>query len=169
MQKITHNILISQLFLLLTTLFSTTANAVPTDGEAFDNWTVRCEQSEGRESCFIFQNLVLQNGGDSILHVAVGYLPGNKKEAVILVSMPLGISLPLGANIKIDEQEPTKFEIERCETSGCRGGFRLKDDMLQSFRMGKTAMVTFYDGHRKAIEMPLSLIGFSAGIDALEL
>lgn len=151
------------------TLSSLSASAEAVDGEEFDNWTVRCEESDGRESCFIFQNLVLQNGGSSILHVAIGYLPGNKKVPVILVSMPLGISLPPGASIKIDEHEAVKFDIERCETSGCRGGFKLTEEMLQNFKKGNTATVTFHDGHRQPIDMPLSLIGFSAGIDALEL
>ncbi len=163
MQKITQSLF----FLLL--ILSMQVSAEPVDGKSYDNWTVRCEKQDDKESCFIFQNLVLQEGGSRLLHVAVGYLPGVKKVPVILVSMPLGISLPPGASIRIDEEDPIKFQIERCETSGCRGGFKLKEIMLTSFKEGKMATVTFHDGHRKAIDVPLSLSGFSEGLEALML
>lgn len=173
MQKVSDTTSIkwlSQLVLFISiSLSHVVASAQAIDGDEYENWTVRCEKSDGRESCFIFQNLVLQEGGNSILHVAVGYLPGKKDVPVILVSMPLGISLPPGAAIKIDEHDAVKFAIERCETSGCRGGFKLDNEMLSRFKKGNTATVTFHDGHRQPIEMPLSLIGFSAGINALGL
>ncbi len=149
--------------------FTMPAFTEPVDGTAYDNWTVRCEEQGEQESCFIFQNLVLQEGGSRVLHVAIGYLSAAKKSPVILVSMPLGISLPPGASIRIDDQEPIKFQIERCESSGCRGGFKLKESMLVAFRAGKEAIVTFHDGHRKAIDVPLSLTGFSAGLESLKM
>ncbi len=150
-------------------LFTIQGKANPIDGKSYDNWTVRCEKQGEQESCFIFQNLVLKEGGSRLLHIAVGYLSAAKKVPVILISMPLGISLPPGASIRIDDQDPIKFQIERCERSGCRGGFKLKESMLKSFREGKKATVTFHDGHRKAINVPLSLAGFSDGLEALKL
>ena len=154
--------------LVLILIFISQVSAEPVDGESYGNWTVRCESKAGKEECFIFQNLVLQEGGSRLLHVAVGYLSAVKKTPVILVSMPLGISLPPGASIKIDDQEPIKFQIERCEPSGCRGGFKLKESMLEMFIQGQTTTVTFHDGQRKAIDVPLSLAGFSDGLEALK-
>jgi len=159
--------IIKKLTFLLILLFTSLAPADPVDGNSYDNWTVRCEKQDDRESCFIFQNLVLQEGGSRLLHVAVGYPPVVKKIPVILVSMPLGISLPPGASIRIDDHDPIKFQIERCESSGCRGGFKLKESMLEIFKDGKKATVTFHDGNRKAIDVPLSLSGFSEGLEAL--
>ncbi len=141
--------------------------AKPVDGKSFDDWTVRCEKHHGQKSCFIYQNLVLQGAGSRLLHIAVGYLPGEKQVPVILVSMPLGISLPPGASIRIDDNEPIRFQIERCEPQGCRGGFKLSKEMLKMFNQGKTATVIFHDGRRKAIEVPLSLKGFSEGLKSL--
>ncbi len=163
MQKMIRNLFI--LLLIIPILLS----AEPVDGQSHDNWTVRCEKQAEIESCFIFQNLVLQDGGSRVLHVAIGYLFATRKVPAILVSMPLGISLPPGASIRIDDQDPIKFQIERCESSGCRGGFKLKENMLMQFKEGKTAIVTFHDGHRKAIEVPISLSGFSDGLEALDM
>lgn len=160
--------MINRLVLFLVVFSMSQVSAEPVDGESYDNWTVRCEKETGKEGCFIFQNLVLQQGGSRVLHVAIGYLSAARNTPVILVSMPLGISLPPGASIRIDDQDPIKFQIERCEPSGCRGGFRLKESMLVSFMAGKTARVTFHDGHRKAIDVPLSLTGFSEGLEALK-
>ena len=157
------------LIFLLLLFFTVEAPADPVNGDSYENWTVRCEKKDDKENCFIFQNLVLQEGGSRVLHVAVGYLSAANKTPVILVSMPLGISLPPGANIRIDDHEPIKFQIERCEPSGCRGGFKMKESMLTMFKEGKTATVTFHDGHRKAIDVALSLSGFSDGLEALKM
>lgn len=155
-------------YILITMLFfGQPIAAQPVDGQTFDNWTIRCEQKAGQEHCFIFQNLILKEGGNRVLHMAVGYLPGNTVP-VIVVSMPLGISLPPGASIMIDEKEPLRFQIERCEPTGCRGGFKLNEKILQDFTQGKSAKVTFYDGTRNPIEVPLVMTGFAAGLEALK-
>lgn len=155
-------------FILITMLiFGQPVLAQPLDGQTFDNWTIRCEKKADQEHCFIFQNLILKEGGSRVLHMAVGFLPGNIVP-VIVVSMPLGISLPPGASIIIDDKKPLRFQIERCEPTGCRGGFKLNDKILQDFTHGKSAKVTFYDGNRKPIEVPFVMTGFADGLEALK-
>ena len=166
MQK---KIIYGRVVITLLLFFTIHVNANSIDGKSFDNWTARCEKQGDMESCFIFQNLVLKKGGSRLLHIAVGYLSSKKKIPVILISMPLGISLPPGASIKVDDQEPIKFQIERCEHSGCRGGFKLKESMLKSFSEGKKAVVTFHDGLHEAINVPITLAGLSDGLKALKL
>lgn len=144
------------------------AIAAVSDKDTFDNWTVACEAgSDGEEQCFIFQNLVLREGGQRVLHVAVGYVPDHTGP-VALFTLPLGISLPPGVKMQIDDAEPIRFPVERCEPNGCRAGLKLEGALLEAFEQGTEIKVTFHDAGRQPVSVPLSLQGFSAGLRALQ-
>jgi len=143
--------------------------AEPVDGAAFGNWRVSCETDaqDARKGCFIVQNLVLREGGQRVLQFAIGFI-AETPEPIALISLPLGISLPPGAQIQIDELEPTRIAIERCEPNGCRAGMKLTETVLETLRNGDRILVTFYDAKRQPIEVPLSLKGFEEGLAAVK-
>jgi invasion protein IalB len=142
------------------------------NGHNFENWTGKCEVShdaKGKEKglqCFIFQNLVLKSGGQRVLHVAIGYLP-ELKDPVALFTLPLGISLPPGVSLQVDDGEPMRFPVERCETGGCRAGIKLDEQFVKELENGTSAEVIFDDAARQPIKVPLSLKGLTAGLKAL--
>lgn len=144
------------------------AHAAPEPGKVYQDWTVGCEQTSGAEtqSCYIFQNLVLKEGGQRVLHIAVGHLSSNKKPAAI-VTFPLGISLPPGVSIRIDAGETTKFGVERCHANGCIGAVALDPAMVDAMKAGKKAHIGFHDTNRREILIPISLSGFTAGYKSL--
>lgn len=142
------------------------------DGHNFENWTGKCELSRdpkgrGKETqCFIYQNLVMKAGGQRVLHVAIGYLPG-LAHPLALFTLPLGISLPPGVMLRVDDGEPVRFPVERCETGGCRAMLQLQDDLVKELEGGTSAVVTFDDAARQPIKVPLSLKGLATGLKAL--
>lgn len=138
------------------------------DGEKFGNWTVKCEESHGKVQggCFIFQNLVLREGGQRVLQFAVGYV-STSEVPIALLSLPLGISLPPGVTIRIGDAPPTRVIVERCDPNGCRAGLKLDEALLAELQQGKQLIVTFHDAERRPIEVPLSLDGFEAGLAAI--
>ncbi|MDX1435089.1 MAG: invasion associated locus B family protein, partial [Gammaproteobacteria bacterium] len=112
------------------------AGAAPEHGRSFQDWTVRCEQpAGGGDRCFIFQNLVLKDTGERLVHVAVGHLTADGRAAAV-VTLPLGISLPPGAAISIDDGEPVRFAIERCDANGCIGALELGERMVAAMKRG---------------------------------
>lgn len=139
------------------------------EGEKFGNWTAKCEESKGQVQggCFIFQNLVLREGGQRVLQFAVGYVAATD-EPIALLSLPLGISLPPGVTIRIGDGAPTRVIVERCEPNGCRAGLKLKPDLLRQLSEGAQLTVTFHDAERRPIDVPLSLDGFAAGLRSLK-
>lgn len=142
--------------------------AAPTDGDAYGSWRVNCrtDPENQRQGCFLVQNLVLREGGQRVLQFAIGFVEATP-EPIALLSLPLGISLPPGAEIRIDDGEPTRLLIERCEPNGCRAGLKLEAEILKELRGGKQMSVTFFDAKREPIEVPLSLNGIGAGLEAL--
>jgi len=143
--------------------------AAPEHGQAFEDWTARCEKPAGAavERCYIFQNLVLKETGERLLHMAVGHLAADGQTAAV-VTLPLGISLPPGAAISVDGGEPVRFQVERCDASGCVGAIALEPDMLAALKRGREARITFHDGTRRPIAVPVSLMGFTAGFESLD-
>ena len=139
------------------------------DTANYGNWTAKCEEPhEDKEGgCFIFQNLVLREGGQRVLQVAIGYVP-KTTDPIALISLPLGISLPPGVSIELADGRPTRFPVERCEPNGCRAGLKLKQDFLEALKHADTLTVRFHDAQRHPIEVPLSLAGFAAGLEALK-
>ena len=162
----TYPIVVCLAILIALAPFSVAAG--PIDGDAFGNWRVSCEieAQGGRKGCFIIQNLVLREGGQRVLQFAIGYVT-ESPDPVALLSLPLGISLPPGAEIQIDDHPPKRVSIERCEPNGCRAGLLLVSEILQMMRTGKQLSIKFYDAKRQPIEVPLSLDGFEAGLAAL--
>lgn len=142
--------------------------AAPADGALFGDWTARCEpQQETQEQCFILQELLTKDGGQRVLRIVVSYLPG-AEAPVMLVTLPLGIFLPPGARLYIDgASEPIRFPIQTCDPSGCRAGLKLTPERLHLFADSAQASVTFYDKERQPIAVPLSLQGFTKGMESL--
>ena len=142
--------------------------AKPEHGQIFEDWTARCEAAPGTsmQRCFIFQNLVLKDSGQRLVHMAVGYLAANGQAAAV-ITMPLGISLPAGATISVDSGDPRKIVIERCDTSGCVGAVTLSDGFVAALKRGREARISFHDGTRRRIAVPVSLLGFTAGFNSL--
>lgn len=145
------------------------AEAKPEHGQTFKNWTARCEPMPGSgvERCFIFQNLVLKDSGKRLVHMAVGYLAADGKPAAV-VTMPLGISLPMGADISVDGGAPESVVIERCDATGCIGALALSDGFIADLKRGREARIGFHDASRRRIAVPLSLLGFTAGFNSLD-
>ncbi|HEY5701701.1 MAG TPA: invasion associated locus B family protein [Gammaproteobacteria bacterium] len=145
------------------------AIASPKDGDKFKDWSARCQKANetDKEHCYIFQNLVLKEGGQRVLHVAVMYLRTNNQPAAI-VTVPLGVSLPQGVGFQVDDGEKTRFGYERCDASGCTGGLVLTETIIKTLRKGKQAKFSFHSGAGQEIAIPVSLSGFTAGFATLD-
>lgn len=137
-------------------------------GEVFKDWTAQCESAlKGTaETCYIFQNLRLKKDEQQLLHLAVGYLAKSGQAAAFL-TLPLGVSLPGGVSLSVDNGPPKRFRFERCEQNGCLAPLVLDDELIRSLKAGRQARVAFFDGARREISVPVSLLGFTAGFNTL--
>ena len=149
---------------------ATPATAVPSgprDGTVLQDWTLRCQLPEpDQEICEMRQRIVDQNGNRVVLAV-VGRLP-NVDIPGLLILLPLGIALPPGTFLQIDQGEERRVQVERCESQGCRIELLLDGELLPLLKAGSQARIGFhvYDGQgeRPRVEVPISLIGFSAAL-----
>ena len=142
----------------------------PNNGKKFEDWTLRCGKAneQAPEACEMFQQHISQQTNKVVLHAAVGKLPNNDKPGMLIV-LPLGISLPPGVFIKVDEGESQAVPVERCTPDGWRVELLIDTPFLNKLKAGTTMTVVFhvYDkqGQRERIGIPVSLLGFTAALN----
>lgn len=142
------------------------------------DWEVRCEplpdgthsatDGDAREAqpCFLFQEVEDGETGFEILQVVVGHAPGRSRTVAVFI-VPLDVFLPSGVLVQVDDGDPAWAQYQRCSPGGCQAVLPLDEELIDAFRRGEEATVELEDGRHTARRMPLSLMGFSAGLDAL--
>ncbi len=149
--------------------FVPSVEAAPRDGQAFQDWMVKCEGRDGKaERCFAFQNIVITESGQRLLTLAAGYL-GPKGEPWIILTVPLGVLLPSGVALKVDKTQRFDAPFKICTAKGCEAGIPLDDVLLRTMKRGLVARIAFWDGiTSRQITVPASLKGFAAAFGTLK-
>ena len=145
------------------------AQAISAREKDYQDWRLRCERQDDKapERCFIMQTIKSKTKKLDILRIGVRY-PEPKKPAMVFLTLPLGIYLPSGLKLRIDEGETLKILLEICLRNGCHTRMALVGDLLKSLKSGSLAQLTFRDGQQKQITVSVSLAGFTAALGALK-
>jgi len=138
----------------------------------YQDWIVRCQPAPedafgAGELCEMYQSVSESENGQTVFEVVIGY-PQGAESPIALFNLPLGMRLPPGVQMQVDDNEPVRFAIQICLTSGCRGDIALDDSLVSQMRAGAEATLTIADPQGRGIELPLSLSGFSAALDEVE-
>lgn len=155
--------------ILLLGLALSPLQAAPEEGKTFNDWEIGCDKKPDSEEkiCHLQQLISEKESNKPILMVAAGYLPG-REAPTIIITLPLGVLLPPGLTLQVDDNDAIAFPFEVCDPVGCRAGVELKDDLLKQFKSGKKAQLTFASIQRKPVGLPISLTGFTAGLKSLK-
>ena len=138
---------------------------------SYEDWSVQCLESteSGEEKCVLFQHLKVESG-QRLLTMQVSRLPSqeNQQSAMALViTVPLGVHLPSGIQLRMDGGTPIELVYERCDQDGCYAGKVLGDSLLEAMMQGDRSQVMFNNLTGKSIAATLSLRGFGEGFRAL--
>ncbi len=150
----------------------TAEQKLPEGVEQFKDWIKECEKMKGPEGkeielCQISQTLTNTEINQPMLKVAAGYVPG-KKDAVLIITLPLGIILPPGIQLTVGEGKAAKVPVTTCLPQGCQAGAQLDKEFTERLKKGNKLIVTFLGPDGKQINAPISLSGFTAGLDSMK-
>lgn len=136
--------------------------------ERIQDWALQCTkaQTDKPRTCFLIHDVFRAENNQRILQVVVGHF-GADNVLGALFFVPLGIRLPPGLVLKIDQNEAQKLPLERCTTKGCQAQVLLADPLLSSFKAGNGGEITFEDATGQAVGVTFSLKGFTAGLGKL--
>jgi invasion protein IalB len=165
------NTVFRSLFVLGAAVFASlpiAANAAKT-GDVFDDWKIQCETPQGltEEVCHAFQVVSMKEKNQNILHVAVGY-PPNQDTPIVIITVPLGVALQTGVQVKVDEGTALPFPFNVCLPNGCQAGIKLESPLLDEFKKGSKLTVTFGNLKRQGLNVPVSLKGMTKALAALK-
>lgn len=130
---------------------------------AADDWQVTCPAA-GR--CQLTQAPVAPDGG--VPHFLMAVSKADTGQLYGVVTAPLSVYLVPGIEFQVDQRRPFKALYEICDNLGCHAGFKFSGTVLEAFRKGNSARLRIAVSKTKAIDVSLSLKGFSEGPKKLE-
>jgi invasion protein IalB len=134
----------------------------------YGDWDLRCDTPPGAENqqCVIMQFVTAQDRENVGLSVVV-MKTADKQARILRVLAPLGVLLPRGLGLRIDETDMGTTGFIRCLPNGCVSEVLMDDTLIGQLRDGTQAMFIIFQTPEEGIGVPISLAGFGEGFDAL--
>ena len=132
-------------------------------------WSARCNSaSRGAPlECLIEQTAVLTKTGQLIVLINIR-VPSDTHAPVAVIQLPLGLNLPVGAKLQVDDGKTSDLQIQTCEARGCYTNTPISPDMLTAMKSGKQLKVSFQNLSKEVITIPMPLADFAAAYDKIK-
>jgi invasion protein IalB len=132
------------------------------------DWQIRCDTPPGAQSeqCALIQSVVAEDRSNAGLTVIV-LKTADQKSKLMRVVAPLGVLLPSGLGLKLDNVDVGRAGFVRCLPNGCVAEVVMDDKLLGQLRTAKTATFIIFETPEEGIGFPLSLNGIGEGYDKL--
>ncbi len=132
-----------------------------------DNWTVTCaetDQSNGKRQCSAVLRIAQsdKNGGQRVVFVwAIGRRDGKLASAL---SMPSGVLIPPGVQIKIGDKEARKLGYSACQPDHCEALLPLDETMVKSLGAASTTEITIVAVNGAEAKFTVNMKGFAQAV-----
>ncbi len=132
------------------------------------DWQMRCDTPPGAsgEQCALIQNVTAEDRENVGLSVII-LKTADKQAKILRVLAPLGVLLPSGLGLRVDDADIGRAGFVRCVSNGCIAEVILDDELISKLKGGDLATFIIFQTPEEGIGIPISLKGFSAGFDAL--
>jgi invasion protein IalB len=145
------------------------AAAAPASAPAPPGWTARCT-STSRDApleCAVEQTAVLTKTGQLIVLINIR-VASDTRTPIAAIQLPLGLNLPAGAKLQVDDGKTADLQIQTCEQRGCYANTPIPADMLAAMKSGKQLKVSFQNLGKETITIPMPLADFAANYDKIK-
>lgn len=138
--------------------------AAPKEGEKADA-AAKPEEKKELNICLTQQEIFDGRTGTVLVSAAIRKTEGQDKEQ-LEVLVPTGLALlPVGAQGKVDENEPFKLQFIFCHAVGCIAEAEAPKTLIDQMKTGKQLVVMVLSPDRKGIAFPVPLNGFGKTYD----
>jgi invasion protein IalB len=134
----------------------------------FGDWQIRCETPAGAqaEQCAVYQNIVAEDRPNMTLLV-IALRTADKKSQLLRVVAPLGVLLPSGLGLRIDQTDIGRAAFMRCINTGCIAEAVIDEKLAEQLRTGQQATFIVFQTPEEGIGIPVSLSGFNQAFESL--
>jgi invasion protein IalB len=133
------------------------------------DWQVVCKApppgAKG-EVCALVQSVTAEDRNN--VGLTVYFQKFSNGTRVLRVFAPLGVLLPPGLGLKIDDKDVGHAPFLRCHSFACYAQVVVDDKLVEQFKTGKTAVFIIFQTEEAGIGIPISLQGFVPALAALK-
>ena len=133
------------------------------------DWQVVCKApppGARNEVCALVQSVTAEDRNNVGLTVYFQSFSSGKR--VLRVFAPLGVLLPPGLGLKIDDRDVGNAPFLRCQNFACYAQVVAEDKLVDQLKTGKTAVFIIFQTEEAGIGIPISLNGFAQALAELK-
>ena len=134
----------------------------------YGDWQMSCDTPPGAsfEQCALIQNVTAEDQPNVGLSVIV-LKTADKQVRLLRVLAPLGVLLPNGLGLNIDETNIGRVPFVRCLPNGCVAEVVLDEKLIGQLQTGQNAIFVVFRTPEQGVGIPVSLNGFADGFQQL--
>ena len=132
------------------------------------DWQVICKPpppGAKNESCALVQSVTAEDRNN--VGLTVYFQKFSNGTRVLRVFAPLGVLLPPGLGLKIDDKDVGNAPFLRCHNFACYAQVVAEEKLVDQLKTGKTAVFIIFQTEEAGIGIPISLAGFGQALAAL--
>jgi invasion protein IalB len=132
------------------------------------DWQVVCKPpaaGQKNETCALVQSVTAEDRSN--VGLTVYFQKFTNGTRVLRIFAPLGVLLPPGLGLKIDNQDVGNAPFLRCHTFACYAQVVVEEKLINQLRTGKQAVFIIFQTEEAGIGIPISLNGFEKAAAAL--
>ena len=133
------------------------------------DWQVVCKPpppGAKNEICALVQSVTAEDRNN--IGLTVYFQKFSDGRRVLRVFAPLGVLLPPGLGLKIDDKDVGHAPFVRCHSFACYAQVVAEPPLIEQLKNGKTAVFIIFQSEEAGIGIPISLAGFGQALAALQ-
>ena len=161
-------ILASLVFVIAAVSATASAGAEGAIKDKHGDWETRCETPPGAayQQCAIVLSVVDADRPNLTLVVIV-LNSADRKARLMRVIAPLGVLLPAGVNLRIDNEDMGRLNFLQCVGNGCIAQVAMEEKLVAKLKTGKTMTLGVFQTPEQGVGVPASLAGFKEAYEQL--
>ena len=132
----------------------------------YSPWTKFClkgQEANAQQVCFTGKDGRIESGMPVIAAVLIE--PEGDTKKVLRVTLPLGMQLPQGTRVIVDQGQPMNAPYIICFTNGCMADYEASAELIGKLRKGQGLVVQGINSQGQPISLVLPLTDFGKAYD----
>jgi invasion protein IalB len=132
----------------------------------YSPWTKFClkgQETNAQQVCFTGKDGRIESGMPVIAAVLIE--PEGEAKKVLRVTLPLGMQLPQGTRVIVDQGQPMNAPYIICFTNGCMADYEASAELIGKLKKGQGLVVQGINSQGQPISLVLPLADFGKAYD----
>jgi invasion protein IalB len=110
---------------------------------------------------------MLSGSRQTVLNVSIR-VPGDTRAPAMVIQLPLGLLLPAGLKLRVDDGKQLDLQVQTCEAQGCFAGSPVDAELLAAIKAGKQLTITVRPVNKENLSFTMPLDGFTAAYERVQ-